>query len=187
MSPDTCTNCATHSQWKILDKKRGVTAPSRSTNLPYLRGSVWVSWLVLVTSGDCGVSKVSTPRPAMSILHQIIPTRLYVYPSQYLGLDKRPNDHFIPQTTYLTNLTICTWFTTVNDISQKRTSHKKRKEKLILPSYYCQSLCPLSAVWLSDLATAPAQPTHDMTKVKPRLNNCGISNTRLHDNPWHCQ
>ena len=112
---------------------------------------------------------------------KLSPTRLYVYLSQYLGLDKRPNDHFIPQSTYLTNLTICTWFTTVNDISQARAPHKKERSHLWMRYTNSLVFCSLSVVWLSNPGPAVAQPTLDMTKVKPRLNNCGISPTRIHD------
>ena len=121
MSPDTCTNCATHSQWKILDKKRQVTAPL-TLQTSFISGTRcrFHDWFLLRLEivEVCPKYPLRSQQCPSSI--KLSPTRLYVYLSQYLGLDKRPTDHFIPHTTYLTNLTICTWFTAVNDISEKK-------------------------------------------------------------------
>ena len=127
MSPDTCTNCATHSQWKILDKKRQVTAPlTPQTSFISRTRCRFHDWFLLRLEivEVCLKYPLRSQQCPSSI--KLSRTRLYVYLSQYLGWDKRPTDHFIPQTAYLTNLTICTWFTAVNDISLGRKTSKKR-------------------------------------------------------------
>ena len=167
MSPDTCTNCATHSQWKILDKKRQVTAPL-TLQTSFISGTRcrFHDWFLLRLEivEVCPKYPLRSQQCPSSI--KLSPTRLYVYLSQYLGLDKRPTDHFIPQTTYLTNLTICTWFTAVNDISLGRKTGKKKEIMAVFLRYcncwkcwYLHFSC-LCLLWSEWVTWAPQWPAH---------------------------
>ena len=163
MSPDTCTNCATHSQWKILDKKRQVTAPlTLQTSFISRTRCRFHDWFLLRLEivEVCLKYPLRSQQCPSSI--KLSPTRLYVYLSQYLGLDKRPTDHFIPQTTYLTNLTICTWFTAVNDISLGRKTSQKKRSWLFMrycwKCWYSHFAC--LCLWSDWVTRAPQWPAH---------------------------
>ena len=159
MSPDTCTNCATHSQWKILDKKRQVTAPL-TLQTSFISGTRcrFHDWFLLRLEivEVCPKYPLRSQQCPSSI--KLSPTRLYVYLSQYLGLDKRPTDHFIPQTTHLTNLTICTWFTAVNDISLGRKTLDAATVESVGIYISCVCVCCVLTEWPGHRS---GQPTHD--------------------------
>ena len=114
---------------KILETKTPSHGPPLSTNLFYLPGTRcrFHDWFLLRLEivEVCLKYPLRSQQCPSSI--KLSPQRLYVYPSQYLGLDKRPNNHFIPQTTYLTNLPLCTWFTAVNDISKGRQNRMETR------------------------------------------------------------